>query len=254
MRMRKYYPVAALLILLVAIALSASLVTTNANALPTFTDPVGGIGPCVTCHTQTTVHAVVAHNPLVCTNCHLTDTATPPLPKACGACHGGVSVILTSATHVTTKCGATVGCHGVVSTPTATPTTTPTTTPTATPTATPTPKVTPKVTLKLSGLTSGAMKLGRSVTAKGKVTPTSLAGSKVKLTVQKKRGARWVTVKSVARTISASGAYSWKYKPVTRGAYHMRATIAKTAAHTAARTKWRSFRVVKRIAVPNYNG
>jgi hypothetical protein len=98
------------------------------------------------------------------------------------------------------------------------------------------------------------MKLGRSVTAKGKVTPTSLAGSKVKLTVQKKRGARWVTVKSVARTISASGAYSWKYKPATRGAYHMRATIAKTAAHTAARTKWRTFRVVKRIAVPNFNG
>jgi hypothetical protein len=98
------------------------------------------------------------------------------------------------------------------------------------------------------------MKLGKRVTATGKVTPTSLAGSKVRLTVQKKRGARWVTVKSVARTISASGAYSWKYKPVTRGAYHMRAAIAKTAAHTAATTKWRTFRVVKRVAVPNYNG
>jgi hypothetical protein len=81
------------------------------------------------------------------------------------------------------------------------------------------------------------------VTAKGKVTPTSLAGSKVKLTVQKKRGARWLTVKSVARTISASGAYIWKYKPAKRGAYHMRATIAKTAAHTAAKTNWRTFRV-----------
>ena len=30
--------------------------------------------------------------------------------------------------------------------------------------------------------------------------------------------------------ISASGAYSWKYKPAKRGAYRMRATIAKTAA------------------------
>jgi hypothetical protein len=100
----------------------------------------------------------------------------------------------------------------------------------------------PKATLKLSGLTSGAMRLGRSVTATGKVTPTSLAGSKVKLTVQK-RGARWVTLKSVARTISASGAYSWKYKPARRGAYRMRATIAKTAAHTAATTTWRSFKV-----------
>jgi len=250
MRMRKYYPVVVLLILLAAIALSVSLVTPNANALPTFTTAVGGIGPCDSCHTMTATHAIVNHTTLACSSCHLSGTATPPTPVACAACHGGTSAILASATHVTTKCGSTVGCHGVVSTPTATPTATPT----PTPTSTPTPKVTPKATLKLSGLTSGAMKLGRSVTAKGKVTPTSLAGSKVKLTVQKKRGARWVTVKSVARTISASGAYSWKYKPATRGAYHMRATIAKTAAHTAARTKWRTFRVVKRIAVPDFNG
>jgi len=103
--------------------------------------------------------------------------------------------------------------------------------------------VTPTVTLKLSGLTSGVMRLGKSVTAKGKVTPTSLAGSKVKLSVQKKRGARWVTLKSVKRTISTTGAYSWKYKPVRRGAYRMRATIGKTVAHTAAKTKWRAFRV-----------
>ena len=101
----------------------------------------------------------------------------------------------------------------------------------------------PKLTLKLSGLRSGAMRLGRRVTAKGRVTPTSLAGSKVKLSVQKKRGARWVTLKRVARTISITGAYSWKYKPVRSGAYRMRATIAKTAAHTAARTKWRLFKV-----------
>ena len=102
---------------------------------------------------------------------------------------------------------------------------------------------TPTVTLKLSGLTSGAMRLGRRVTAKGRVTPTSLAGSQVKLTVQKKRSARWVTVKRVARTISATGAYIWKYKPAAKGAYRMRATIARTVAHTAAKTKWRSFKV-----------
>ena len=112
----------------------------------------------------------------------------------------------------------------------------------ATSTGGPTPTPTATVTLKLSGLRSGAMKLGRRVTAKGTVTPTRLAGSKVKLTVQK-RGARWVTLKSVARTISASGAYSWKYKPARRGAYRMRATIAKTVAHTAATTKWRTFKV-----------
>jgi len=52
MRMRKRYPVAALLILLVAIALSAALVTANANALPTFNNAVNSIGPCDKCHTQ----------------------------------------------------------------------------------------------------------------------------------------------------------------------------------------------------------
>jgi len=103
--------------------------------------------------------------------------------------------------------------------------------------------VRPKVTLKLSGLTSGTMKLGKRVTATGKVTPTRLAGNKLKLTVQKKRTSKWVTVKSMARTISASGAYSWKHKPVKRGAYRMRATIAKSATHTAAKTKWRTFKV-----------
>jgi len=103
--------------------------------------------------------------------------------------------------------------------------------------------VTPKVTLKLSGLRSGAVRLGKRVTAKGTVTPTSLAGSKVKLTVQKKRGARWITVKSVARTISASGAYGWKYKPAKRGAYRMKAAIAKTTTTTAAKTPWRKFKV-----------
>lgn len=111
----------------------------------------------------------------------------------------------------------------------------------ATPTPTPTP--TPKVTLKLSGLKSGAIKLGKRVTAKGAVTPTSLAGSKVTLTVQKKKGAKWLKVKSTGRTTSAAAAYSWKYKPARKGAYRMKAAIAKTAAHTAAGTAWRSFRV-----------
>jgi hypothetical protein len=106
-----------------------------------------------------------------------------------------------------------------------------------------TPVVTAKLTLSLSGLTSGAMTLGKRVTAAGNVTPTSLAGGTVTLTVQRKQGGEWVTVKSVARTISLTGAYSWKYKPAKRGAYRMRATIAKTYAHTAAKTTWRTLKV-----------
>jgi hypothetical protein len=103
--------------------------------------------------------------------------------------------------------------------------------------------VNPTLTLKLSGLKSSTLKLGKRLTAKGSVTPASLAGSKVTLTVQRKRGGKWRKVKSVARTIGASGTYSCKYKPSKKGGYRVKVTIAKTAADTAATTKWLAFKV-----------
>ena len=101
----------------------------------------------------------------------------------------------------------------------------------------------PKVTLKLSGLKKGAVRLGKGVTAKGKVTPRRFAGSKVKLTVQKKRGAKWIAVKTVTRKSSAKGAYSWKYRPAGSGSYRVQATVAKTSRTAAAKTAWRAFKV-----------
>jgi photosystem II stability/assembly factor-like uncharacterized protein len=99
---------------------------------------------------------------------------------------------------------------------------------------------TPTVTLKLGGLRSGATTLGKSVTAKGVAAPAGLTGSKTKLTVQRKNGAKWVKVTSSARTIGASGAYSWKYKPAKRGAYRMQ---AKVGTLTVATSPWRTFKV-----------
>jgi photosystem II stability/assembly factor-like uncharacterized protein len=99
------------------------------------------------------------------------------------------------------------------------------------------------LTLKLSGLRSGALKHGRRVTAKGTVRPRSLVGRKVTLSVQRKRGHKWVTVKTVRRTIRAKGAYSWAYRPSKRAAYRLRAAVAKTVKTAAARTKWRTFKV-----------
>jgi predicted secreted protein len=101
----------------------------------------------------------------------------------------------------------------------------------------------PKVTLKLSGLKKGSLKLGKRLTVTGKVTPATLAGSKVTLKVQKKKGHKWVTVKTVKRTIGHSGAYSWQYKPAKRGSYRLQLTIAKAVTHTAAKTTWRGFKV-----------
>ena len=102
---------------------------------------------------------------------------------------------------------------------------------------------TAKATLKLSGLKRGALVLGRSMTASGKVTPVILAGSAVKVTTQLKKSGRWTTVKTSFATSSLIGAYSWRYKPAKKGTYRMQASIAQTATHTAATTAWLTFKV-----------
>ena len=101
----------------------------------------------------------------------------------------------------------------------------------------------PTVALKLSGLKSGAIKLGRSVTASGKVTPISLAGGKVTLTVQLKKGGAWIKATKASATIRSTGAYSWKYKPARKGAYQMQVTITQTDEHAGATSKWLPFTV-----------
>ncbi len=59
--MRNRYLVVALMVLLAAIALSASLATSNANALPTFNNALQGVGPCDSCHTPAATHAIAGH-------------------------------------------------------------------------------------------------------------------------------------------------------------------------------------------------
>ncbi len=102
---------------------------------------------------------------------------------------------------------------------------------------------TPKLTLRLSGLTRGAIKHGRRVTARCTVAPTRLASSKVTLTVEQKHGAKWVKVQSASVTIRATAAYGWKYKTAARGTYRVRARLDMTAANAAAKTAWHTFTV-----------
>jgi hypothetical protein len=104
---------------------------------------------------------------------------------------------------------------------------------------------TPTLTLRLSGLTRGAVRLGNAVSLAGKVTPTRMAGRKVRLTVQKRDSAksRWHYTTIVKRTISATGAYSWMYTPKHRGLYRCWAFIPETSAYHAAFTDWTRFRV-----------
>jgi dipeptidyl aminopeptidase/acylaminoacyl peptidase len=99
------------------------------------------------------------------------------------------------------------------------------------------------VTLKLTGLKRGTLKHGKSVAAKGSVTPISLAGSKVTLTVQFKRGSTWVKAAAASTAINAAGAYSWTYRPTKKGSCRIRTTIAGTTAHGAAASRWVAFKV-----------
>jgi M6 family metalloprotease-like protein len=101
----------------------------------------------------------------------------------------------------------------------------------------------PTLSLKLSGLTGGAVRLGKSVTAKGTATPNSLAGGTLTLTAQLKKGAKWVNVKTASATIRPTGAYSIKYKPAKNGTCRLRVTLAATDAHAAAATPWLTFKV-----------
>jgi hypothetical protein len=105
-----------------------------------------------------------------------------------------------------------------------------------------TERVKATLTLKLS---KAIIKLHKSVTATGKLGPVSLAGSSVKVLIQKKKGTKWVRVKPpVSKATNATtGAYSLKFKPSTRGTYRMQSSIAKTALHTAAKSPFRSFKV-----------
>lgn len=97
------------------------------------------------------------------------------------------------------------------------------------------------LTLKLS---STSIKAGKTVTARGVLGPVGLAGQSVKLLAQKKKGTKWIKVGGSPSTVTngTTGAYSWKFRAKTKGTYRIMASVPKTAAHTAAKTPWRTFK------------
>ncbi len=204
--MRKYYPVAALLILLAAIALMASIATTNANATPGFT-------VCGACHTQAAAHA--QHVPAVaCATCHTAGAAAPPPPSACASCHGAAAIV---AKHPTGGCTV-AGCHA----------------------GAPEPVVT-SVSLKVAPT---SIKLKKTVKATGAVTPVAdLAGMKVLLKAEIKVGKAWKAAKAGSATVSDAGLYVWTYKPAKKGSYRMTATIKATDDYKGSKSPTRTFKV-----------
>jgi len=201
----------AVLIVLAFTAVGASIGAPAAQALPTFTTAIGGIGPCQSCHPMSQIHTQATHASVypTCSNCHPNgDTSQPPLPSKCAACHGGTAAIIAHATHTNSGCGTTPGCHGV-----------------------PPVIVTTTMTEKISPTT---IKLKKSVKVSGTAGPTAaLTGVKVALKAELKVGAKWTKAKTGTATVSATGTYSWKYTPKKKGSYRVTASIAATSAHTA---------------------
>jgi hypothetical protein len=137
--MKKRYALAVLLVLLVAIALSASLVTADANATVAWT--CGAVG----CHDSAFpggIHALTTHAATACGTCHTNGTGQPPTPAGCATCHDVPD------NHTPAGGCFVADCHAAppTPTPTPTPTDTPTPTPTPTDTSTPTPTPTPTAT------------------------------------------------------------------------------------------------------------
>jgi hypothetical protein len=77
----------------------------------------------------------------------------------------------------------------------------------------------------------------------GTATPTGLVDDKVTLIVQREQSGKWLKLVSMARTIKASCTYGGTYRPAKTGTYRMKATIARTTAHTASTTTWSTFKV-----------
>jgi hypothetical protein len=87
------------------------------------------------------------------------------------------------------------------------------------------------------------LRLRRRVKVSGTLTPVMETRSSVKVAVQRRRGGGWRTVATAVRTASTAGGFSWTYRPSRRGVYRVAASVAAAPEHTAARSRWRVFRV-----------
>lgn len=169
-------------------------------------------------HSSNSTHAGL-YSSSSCTSCHANAFSSANkgvTPKACAACHGGATVILSKATHTSLACGTTPGCHGVAS-------------------PTPTPSASAVATVITAKVAPTTVKLNKSVTISGTVTPVAqLAGAKVTILVNRKSGTKWVKAKSTTATANATtGAYTWKYKVTKKASYQVKISVKATATYTA---------------------
>lgn len=210
-----------------------------------------------------------------CTVCHTVNTSTPPTPAACSAagCHTGFNVPAgqtncwtchnpgqdMSAVGPGAPATCTVACH-LANDPTGTVAGTPHnphpdrgtctqlgchTFSTAFDTANGSPHHTlqvPDPTTVNIKVSPASIKLHKTVKATGVVTPLDLGGT-VTLTVQMKKSGKFVTVKTAKANVSATGKYSFTYKPTKKGSYQIRATIKASDDFAGSKSKFVKFTV-----------
>jgi hypothetical protein len=87
-----------------------------------------------------------------------------------------------------------------------------------------------------------SIKLKKTVKATGSVTPADMGGT-VSLTVQMKKGTKFSTVKTATANVSATGTYSFTYKPAKKGSYQIRATVKATDDFAGSMSKFVKFTV-----------
>ena len=216
-----------LAVVFLALALVAvfGILAQQALALPTFTQAASGIGPCVKCHSKDSVHNNPSHSAVMatCTNCHATSTDTPPLPAACGKCHGGPSAILATSAHATQGCGTTPGCHGV--------------------------PVGVQPTIAIDTLAPPkTVKLKQTITLSGGVTPIDTAATNVGWAIQLKKGSKWIQVKAGTATLGFLGGamrFSFTYKPTQVGGYRANASFFNLIGGSKTTSTWVLFKAVK---------
>jgi hypothetical protein len=102
--------------------------------------------------------------------------------------------------------------------------------------------VRPRLTI---GLSRTSLPLGATVTVKGTLTPAR-PGGYVKLTYQRKVDGVWRTVLTKSRAVTSTAdysTYSHTYKPLKRGSWRVRASVASTTTLIGYKTVYKYFAV-----------
>ncbi len=96
-----------------------------------------------------------------------------------------------------------------------------------------------KVSVKVSPT---KIKLHKTVKATGAVTPADLGG-RVTLTVQMKKGSKYVKAKTATAKVGTTGKYSFTYKPTKKGTYRIQSAIKATDDFAGSKSKYVKFTV-----------